>query len=57
MKSEIEFGKDGRMFLTIDANISNEDEQKLYADGWIFLNNGVTLSDGTPALYFWKKVN
>ena len=55
MKSEIEFGKD-RMFLTIDANITRDDELKLYADGWSFLNNGVTLSDGTPALYFYKKI-
>ena len=56
MKSEIEFGENGRMYLTIDANITRENELKLYADGWSFLNNGVTLSDGTPALYFYKIV-
>ena len=54
MKAQIEF-TEGRMYLTIDANISEKDELKLYADGWNFLNNGVTLEDGTPALYFWKK--
>ena len=55
MKAEIEFnGK--RMYLTIDASISYEDELKLYADGWSILNNGTTLEDGTPALYFWKKI-
>ena len=56
MKSEIEFGENGRMYLTIDANITRENELKLYADGWSFLNNDVTLSDGTPALYFYKNV-
>ena len=56
MKSEIEFGKDGRIFLTIDAGITPENESKLIADGWVFLNNGVILSDGTPALYFYKIV-
>ena len=55
MKAEIEFNGN-RMYLTIDANIAHEDELKLYSDGWSFLNNGVTLSDGTPALYFWKNI-
>ena len=56
MKSEIEFCKDGRIFLTIDAGITPENESKLIADGWIFLNNSVILSDGAPALYFYKIV-
>ena len=54
MKAEITF-EDNKMFLSIDANITAEDEKKLNADGWIFLSNGDTLADGTPALYFWKK--
>ena len=44
------------MYLAVDANITPAEENQLHRDGWDFLNNGITLADGTPALYFWKKL-
>ena len=55
MKAEIEL-IDGRMYLAVDANITPEEENLLHLDGWDFMNNGITLADGTPALYFAKVV-
>ncbi len=48
-KTEIDRIND-RLFLSIEASLSPEDEKELNNDGWIFLNNGITLSDGTPAI-------
>lgn len=55
MKAELEI-YDDRMYLAVDANITPAEENQLHRDGWDFLNNGITLADGTPALYFWKKL-
>lgn len=52
-RSEIEI-KDGRMFLNIEGTLTSEDENVLTRDGWTLLNNGTTLNDGTPSLYFYK---
>lgn len=52
-RSEIEI-TDGRLFLNIEGTLTPEDEGILRRDGWKLLNNGTTLNDGTPSLYFCK---
>lgn len=56
MKAEIEISN-GYLFLSVDANISPEEEKELRRDGWNLLNNGIALEDGTPAFYYSKKIN
>ena len=53
-KTEIDRIND-RLFLSIEASLTPEDEKELTKEGWVFLNNGIALSDGTPAFYFYKK--
>ena len=54
-RSEIEISKD-RLFLAIEATLTPTDEATLIKEGFVFLNNGITLADGTPAFYFSKIV-
>lgn len=56
-RCELEITENG-YYLTVEATINTKDERRLTADGWRFLNNGVTLdADGSPALYYWKPSN
>lgn len=52
-RTELDFGN-GRIYMTISADLTAEDEKTLINDGWVFLNNGVCFDDNEPAYYFYK---